>query len=211
MPAHLDHFLAELKGLKNDEALLDFCRKRLLHGTPFVFQGREDAYYEFRKRIAEKYSIGYEAVVVTGSGKLGFSPHKKTEFSIESDIDVAITSTELFEEFLEQTREYQMNLRDSRETVTSRELEMYHQYLEYIAIGWIRPDKLPNSFRVNELRTDWFEFFKSISYGRSEVGNYKVTAGVFRSTRHLELYTLSGIKKVHQSLILDQDNHEQTD
>ena len=167
---------------------------------PFVFREKDDDYYEFRKRIAEKFSVGYQDVAITGSGKLGFSPHKRTVFSLESDIDIAITSTLLFEAFMEQTREYQMNLRDSRQAVSSRELELYHEYLEYTAIGWIRPDKLPLSFQVNQLKDNWFEFFKSISYGRSEVGNYKIAAGVFRTERHLELYTLSGIKKVHQSL-----------
>lgn len=35
-----------------------------------------------------------------------------------------------------------------------------------------------------------------MSYGKSEVGNYKVNAGVFKDYRHLEAYTVSGIKAV---------------
>jgi predicted nucleotidyltransferase len=202
MQSPLNSFNSELKSLESDQQILDFCRKRVLHGTPYIFKDKEEEYYEFRKRIAFKYSIRYDEVVITGSAKLGFSPRKKTIFSLDSDIDVAIKSTALFEHFLEETREYQMNLRDSRKPITELELSSYHKYLEYIAIGWIRPDKLPLALRQGQSKRDWFDFFNSISYNKSEVGNYKVSAGVFRSANHLELYIFSGIKKLHQELTL---------
>lgn len=44
-------FLTNLAGLQDDEALLDFCRKYNLHGTPKIFEGAEDKYYDFRKFI----------------------------------------------------------------------------------------------------------------------------------------------------------------
>ncbi|WP_308255042.1 hypothetical protein [Geminocystis sp. GBBB08] len=64
------------------------------------------------------------------------------------------------------------------------------------AIGWIRPDKLPLSFGVDILKQEWFDFFKSISYGKSEIGNYKVSAGVFKSYSHFEKYTISSLKQI---------------
>ena len=81
--------------------------------------------------------------------------------------------------------EYQLELRENRKVVSERELGGYHQFLEYGAMGWMRPDLLPTSFRVKDLKDGWFEFFKSISYGSSAVGNYKVNAGVFKSHSHL--------------------------
>jgi hypothetical protein len=121
-------------------------------------------------------------------------------FSLDSDIDVALVSEKLFEEFIEIARCYQMQLRGSRRSVTEYEQRMYHEFLEYSVLGWIRPDKLPTSFQVILAKDGWFEFFKSLSYGRSEVGNYKVNGGVFRSYRHLELYTISGIQAVRETL-----------
>ncbi len=47
---------------------------------------------------------------------------------------------------------------------------------------------------------NWFDFFSSLSYGKSEVGNYKVTAGVFKSYQHLEKYTLSGLRSLKTKL-----------
>lgn len=189
-------FLASLAATADENALLDFCRRHSLHGTPVVFGGKEDDYYEFRKRIANKFDISFHEVFITGSAKLGFSPHKEKQFDYESDIDVAIISSSLYERIMGYIHDYQMELRENRKAVSYEELKGYHRFLEYGAIGWMRPDLLPTSFRVRELKSDWFDFFDSISYGKSEVGNYKVTAGAFKSYAHLERYTLSGLRSL---------------
>lgn len=80
---------------------------------------------------------------------------------------------------------------------------MYHEFLEYVALGWIRPDKLPVSFQMRAFKDNWFEFFRSISNGKSEIGNYQVNAGVFKSYNHLERYTLSGIKDLKDTSFKD--------
>lgn len=97
---------------------------------------------------------------------------------------------------------YQMSFRKARTVVRQSELEMYHQFLEYVALGWIRPDKLPISFQMKTFKNDWFDFFQSMSYGKSEVGNYKVNAGVFKSYEHLEDYIVSGLIDIRKSRIL---------
>ncbi|TON84954.1 hypothetical protein CGH47_24325, partial [Vibrio parahaemolyticus] len=66
------------------------------------------------------------------------------------------------------------------------------------ALGWVRPDKLPVSFQMGSVKSDWFDFFNTLSYGRSEVGNYKVSAGVFKSYQHLENYIVSGLIDVQK-------------
>ena len=202
----MEEFLNRLSEIDTEDALLDFCRKSVLHGTPSIFQNREDDFYDFQKRIAENFGISFHEVYITGSAKLGFSPHKRTTFSLESDIDVAIVSQQLFDEIMESIRLYQMMLRGSRLSVTEREVKTYHKFLEYGAIGWMRPDLLPISFRVKEIKDKWFEFFDSISYGNSEVGNYKVTAGVFKTYKHLENYTFSGLESLKTVLKVEKDN-----
>jgi len=192
----MERFLQALAETQDDNALLDFCRRYSLHGTPVVFDGKEDDYYEFRKRIANKFEISFHEVFITGSAKLGFSPHKGKPFDYESDIDVAIISSLLYERVMGSIHDYQMALRENRKAVSCDELKGYHRFLEYGAIGWMRPDLLPNSFRVQELKRDWFDFFDSISHGKSEVGNYKVTAGAFKSYSHLERYIISGLRSL---------------
>lgn len=190
----METFFSTLEATTDEDALLDFCRRRNLHGTPAVFEGREDAYYEFRKRIATQFSINFHEVFITGSAKLGFSPYKMKAFDYDSDIDIAIISSELYDRIMAYIHDYQMELRENRKAVSADEINGYHKFLEYGAIGWMRPDLLPTSFRVAELKRAWFDFFDSISYGKSEVGNYKVSAGAFKSYSHLERYTLRGLR-----------------
>lgn len=171
-----------------------------MHGIPVIFSGREDDYYEFRKRMAVKFGINHHEIFITGSAKLGFSPQKKKLFDFDSDIDVALISEKLYDRIMSYIHHYQMELRENRKAVSSLEIRDYHKFLEYGAIGWMRPDLLPTSFRVSELKSDWFDFFDSISYGKSEVGNYKVTAGAFKSYEHLERYTLSGYRSLRTKL-----------
>ncbi|HYG88902.1 MAG TPA: hypothetical protein VD978_21885 [Azospirillum sp.] len=203
MTMELNDFLNDLNTADDEVEIIDLCRRTVLHGTPVVFHGKEDDFYSFRKRTAERFGVSFYEVYIVGSAKLGFSPYKRKPFDLDSDIDVAIVSNNLFEEILDEIYKYQMELRASRKAVTREEMKMYHEFLEYVAIGWMRPDKLPLSFRVGELKSDWFRFFLSISNGKSEVGNYKVTAGVFKSYRHLELYTLSCLRTLKKSLSLE--------
>lgn len=197
-------FQALLKGCATDASLLDFCRRTVLHGTPAVFSGREDDFYSFRKKIAEKFEVSFHEVYIVGSAKMGFSPFKEYKaFDLDSDIDVSIVSNSLFERFMYQIRNFQREYREARHVVTKRELQTYHKFLEYTALGWVRPDKLPVSFQIKELKSDFFEFFDALSYGKSEVGNYKVSAGVFKNYKYLELYILDGIKKAQNNLLVE--------
>ncbi len=178
----------------NDEELLDFCRKHIVHGTPAIFIKREDDYYEFRKKISENFEILFQDVFITGSAKLGFSPIKDKTFDYDSDVDVVIISQELFDRIMALISDFQMEVRKNRMAVTEGEMEMYHKFLEYVALGWIRPDKLPTSFKMSKIKDEWFEFFRTLSNGKSEVGNYKVNAGIFKSYIHFERYIFDGIK-----------------
>lgn len=193
---NLEEFKVELDSKKTNEDLLDFCRKHVLHGTPYVFNGRDDDFYEFRKRIANKFNIPFHEIYITGSAKLGYSPFKNKDFDYDSDIDVAIISPSLFETIMKSISQYQVRFRKARAVVRERELAMYHEFLEYVALGWIRPDKLPISFQMRTFKNDWFEFFQEISNGKSEVGNYKVNAGVFQSYEHLEDYIVGGLNDI---------------
>jgi hypothetical protein len=199
----MQEFLKNLAQADTDESLLDFCRRTSLHGTPFVFLGREDAYYNFRKKIAQKFDISFHEIFITGSGKLGFSPRKNKAFDYDSDIDVALVSSDLYDKIMSYIHGYQMELRENRKAVSYGEIEKYHKFLEYGAIGWMRPDLLPTSFRIKDIKSDWFDFFDSISNGKSEVGNYKVTAGAFKSYAHLERYTLSGLRSVRSKIQME--------
>ena len=127
-------FVAALREV-SEEDILNFTRKYVIHGTPYIFKDKENEYYDFRKRISEKWNVSFHEVFITGSAKLGYS------------------------------------------------YELLRNY--------------------KHLRNEWFDFFKSISNGKSEVGNYKVTAGVYKSYKHLENYVFYGVRDKYSMIKLE--------
>ncbi|WP_262404384.1 hypothetical protein [Aggregatibacter actinomycetemcomitans] len=155
-------FLATLRELASEEDILNFTRKYVIHGTPYIFKDKENEYYDFRKRISEKWNVSFHEVFITGSAKLGYSYYKDKNFDEDSDIDVAIVSSELFNEIMLTIEDFQWKIRRKSIYLDMTQLEKYHIFLKYLAIGWIRPDKLPNELLRNDklLKEEWFDFLK---------------------------------------------------
>jgi len=184
----------------DEDDLLHFVRKRVFHGIPKVFEERQDDYFEFRNRIANKFEVKYHEVLIVGSAKLGFSYYKEKDFDYDSDIDVAIVNNRLFDEFFSRITTFQYNLDNSFTSITNKQSDRYFRFLKYFVKGWMRPDLLPQTFKMDLIKDEWFEFFKSISFGKSEVGNYKVNAGLFKSFENLERYQLIGMQEYKKKL-----------
>lgn len=62
--------------------------------------------------------------------------------------------------------------------------------------GWMRPDKLPVSIQNETIKDDWFNYFRSISNGKSSVGNYSVSGGLFKNYFYLEKYYTESLYKI---------------
>jgi predicted nucleotidyltransferase len=199
-----EEFNKALMALSSKEEVLIFARKQIIHGIPFVFNERQDHYFDFRNRISTEYKIGYYEVYVVGSAKLGFSFIKNTNFNMESDIDVAIVNENLFDYFLTKISEFQYQLDKARKPFYGDERDKYSKFLEYIAKGWMRPDLLPISFGIKELKDDWFNFFRSISYNATEVGNHKVNAGLYKNYSYLERYYVNNLVEIQNKLLIGE-------
>ena len=175
---------------------IDLARKYIIHGIPFVFLENPDAYYEFRKKIANHFNISYRDVYIVGSAKLGYSYKKKTKFSLNSDIDVAIVNKELFEQYQQTICDFQYDLDNCCIQITYKESLKYFEFLRYLSKGWLRPDKLPFKGSLENRRNEWFDYFKTLSYGNSEVGNYKVSAGLYKDYYSLEKYIVNSFNPI---------------
>ena len=144
-----------------------------------------------KKTLAEKFGIQATEINlwIVGSAKLGFSIHRKIThdgsiypryrpFGVNSDIDVAVVSTPIFEQIW-------ANLSLHAHS---------HTYLpwnsgrlgDYLICGWWRPDHFPMGFRLSKC-DDWRDCFYMLSrdyrYGRK-----KVRGGLFYSIDHLRQY-----------------------
>ena len=179
---------------------LNFIKKYFFHGIPYVFRDNEEDYFEFRNRIANHFKIGFHEVLIVGSGKFGFSYHKDKPFNYDSDIDVAIVNEKLFEKYYAQICDYQYELDRKYKTIDRYEMSKYSSFLQYLVKGWMRPDKLPTSFKVHLLKKEWFNFFNSMSHNKSEVGNYQVTGALYKNYEYLEKYYVENIDKYYSAL-----------
>lgn len=191
-----EELLEKISNASSNEDFLRIVRKYLIHGVPFVFKDNPELYYDFREQIARHWNVGFQEVLIMGSGKLGYSYHKNSKFSFESDIDVAIVNPRLFEDFYKAIKDFQYRKDQGIEILTSHEEKEYNEFLAYMIKGWMRPDKLPMKISGKLSKQEWFNYFKSISYENNLAGNYKVSAGLFKNFDYMEYYYLNSLKKL---------------
>lgn len=201
-----EEFDGLLLNTKSPQDRLNFIKKYFFHGVPYVFKDNEEDYFEFRNRIANHFKIGFHEVLIVGSGKFGFSYYKDKLFNYDSDIDVAIVNERLFEDYYARICDYQYELDMKYKTIDQEEKRRYASFLQYLIKGWMRPDKLPTSFKVDLLKKEWFNFFSSISNDKSEVGNYQVSGALYKNYEYLEKYYVVNIEKYYNSLLIDKAN-----
>lgn len=197
----LEEFKEELNAISTEIERTTFVQKNFFNGTPFIFRERDGDYYNFSKRIADQFKIRYTDINIVGSSRFGFSPYRFTEFSFESDIDVTICNETLFEQYFELISDYTYQLRYREILLRKEQYNQYIKFLKYFSTGWMRPDLLPsNTVEFVEIRERWDDFFKTISYGKSEVGNYKVKAGLFKNQAYAEKYYKSSIVQLQKEI-----------
>jgi len=119
--------------------------------------------------------------VFVGSANLGFSLVEKRDrpryrpFTSDSDIDIAVIDTALFDQVWEE-----MFLR----FIADRPWHDAQQFQKYFFRGWIRPDKLPFD---STFRSRWFDFFRII--GRTHFDSaHSVSCGLYKSRVFLKEY-----------------------
>lgn len=127
-----EELLEKISNASSNEDFLRIVRKYLIHGVPFVFKDNPELYYDFREQIARHWNVGFQEVLIMGSGKLGYSYHKNSKFSFESDIDVAIVNPRLFEDFYKAIKDFQYRKDQGKEILTSHEEKEYNEFLAYM-------------------------------------------------------------------------------
>ncbi|MCY4402480.1 MAG: hypothetical protein OXD54_07885 [Candidatus Poribacteria bacterium] len=175
-----DEVKKRLKEFKTDLNILtpiQIVRKHIIFGECCELS-RQD-YFDLRSEVAKYFGLHPNEVLVVGSAKLGFSiaPDKQYDlFSDKSDIDIALVSSTLFDEYWNQVFSYKRinpywNERD---------------FINYLFQGWIRPDKFPRS-KMFPSGKDWWIFFQSIT-SSGKYGKYKIRGGLYQSYFFLENY-----------------------
>lgn len=139
-----------------------------------------DEYFALKQQVAQNFKIHPAEVIVIGSAKLGFSiasAKRYREFGNSSDIDVALCSRPLFDEFWRDVFDY---------WARGEQWAELGEFRKYLFRGWMRPDKLPpsNSFTRSK---EWWEFFRNLTATRS-FGPCKITGALYSDWHYLEAY-----------------------
>jgi hypothetical protein len=191
----IERFKSTLEGHEHEKIIV---QKYIVHGTPYIFKDDDDKYFDLKREVAAYFSEEYNTsehytnIHMIGSAKLGFSiaPNKLWKpFTLESDIDIVVVSPKLFEKLWESIHEFNISL-ISR---TDREDKIYQNFLKYFFKGWIRPDLFPFEYPA---KTQWFEFFKSISY--KKYGPQKIACALYHSFNFFEKYHVENVSKLRR-------------
>lgn len=182
----------EFKNKLRDEVISDIeiVQGYITHGRAFVFEDDDEKYFKLKRMVAQKFGLNPQDVIMIGSAKLGFSisPLKRWQpFRDESDIDMVIISSDIFDRFWRELYDFNIKLTDR----TVKEEKQYYSFLDYFFKGWLRPDVFPFSYVG---RNEWLGFFKSISYG--EFGDHKISGAVFRDWGFYEAYHTGNIREI---------------
>lgn len=170
----LEAFKTDLSSLSS----IQMIRKYILNGSCHILN--DDQHFRLKEQICEHFRVEYNSVILVGSGKLGFSikaDKRFLPFGEDSDIDVAVVSTELFQKVWEEVYLYKKSGAYWPNSGT---------FFRYLSEGWIRPDKLPSSDYFAFTAT-WWNFFNDITASK-RYGAFKVRAGLYHSMFFLQEY-----------------------
>lgn len=193
--------ISEFKLSLTSQGVKETIRRHITTGDPFALTG--DQYHKLRASISDRFGLHPSAIVVVGSCKLGFSLKRKkhgrfTPIGKEADIDIAVISDSLFDDYWE--RVFEVVGTERNWTMDASEGRKFSRDLFN---GWVSPDKLPNLPRFANAR-DWAEFFDSFGKMRT-FGFRRVSARLYRSWSRLEGYQAIHVTECRAEL---EANHE---
>jgi hypothetical protein len=148
-----------------------------------------DSHMLLKETVAKHFAVPSMEINIVGSAKLGFtiSPEnpRYRAFGDDSDIDIAIVSSQLFDTYWEATYELGTD---------GGILPWLGQFRRYLYRGWIRPDLWPRDISFS-IATEWWDFFRDLSTS-GEFDNLKIRGGLYRTWSFLESYQAEAVEKL---------------
>lgn len=186
MEEHIENFKCDFNVLSP----IEIVRKRIIFGNCVILD--DNSYLSLRNKIADRFDLHPNEIIVVGSTKLGFSiaPHKRYKsFGDTSDIDVAVVSSDLFDKVWFSVYEA---------SLIKKNWFKGEDFKNYLFQGWIRPDLFPPSSRFR-FRDEWWEFFRLLTQS-GEFGPYKIAGGIYKSWLFLENYQTNAVNDCINSI-----------
>jgi hypothetical protein len=163
------------------------ARRLFLYDFSQVFFAEQDRGFSILNSICERFNVPFSAVQVVGSAHTGYSYFSQADFKPgESDLDVAIVSSNLFQHYSQEvywlTRRYSDLSRFSRKGGIS----VAQDFRNYLSSGYFRPDLMPEC----PLKADWWGFFNRLSNKHIDLFR-NINAGIYLSEAFFEMKNAS--------------------
>jgi hypothetical protein len=188
-----DEFIQSLKTEQPEK----FLEQNLLRRSPIVFQGNEEEYFSWRTKLSSLIDVDPSCIMLVGSSAVGFSlnPYKNyKKFSDESDIDVAVVSSQYF---VVAWRYLRMNLKPSLNLdYKTRSAWIEHQK-SYVYWGTIAADKL---LGVLPFGKEWLAATTALA-SVNPTCNRDIKLRIYYDHDSFRSYQLRGIKNLRDSLL----------
>lgn len=168
----------------------EIVRQVYISYPTYVFKEAEAASmgYAISNEISNFFNISLSDVQIVGSAKTGKSYFKNKDFEPgESDLDIAIISSQLFLTYMEISFVKTKGYTDLKDFKNGRD---YRKFKDYLSRGIFRPDLMP---RCTE-RMQWFKFFSSLSNQYYKVFK-DINAGIYISQSFFEFKQIEGFQK----------------
>lgn len=195
----LDNIKNDIKTLSEKEFLIKYLLKsNNWYFSEYQNESEQHAIQQMEtlKEILNKnIGVAFHNVLMVGSGKIGYSlaPNKDfkkfDEGDDDSDLDIAIISSKLFE-FIWEKIKIEYSIRYTRQ---------YNQIASSIFRGFINER---NFIGIDDVRAIWN---KKIDNANKEIQKklsiyHQVNYRIYRSWEDLELYHINGIRKLKKDI-----------
>lgn len=175
-------------------------QKYLIEGPIIFFKSNKNEEYMFKKEFADCLRVHIRDIAIIGSAKLGFSlkpdmvtnKYNFSAFSEDSDIDIAIISSDLFD--FQLFSMYRFTNGYSKIFDHFDTDDDLNTLARYMIKGWLRPDKLPKRYYINY-------DFNALRDNYRKTYNRKFNIGIYKSWYYFESYHKSNIMKIKTNLL----------
>jgi hypothetical protein len=190
---------------RSDLELLGPCLREEI--IPYAFDPNPSTWSAFRAELALGLGVAEADIVIIGSARLGLSmkPRAKLrKFSDQSDIDVVVVNSSLFDRIWVDL----LHAVYPRPPLTDRLGGWLNARRKELYTGWILPLEIhvdkkivgPRAQPILDIQANWFSTFKKVS--RHPPRRHEdVTGRLYRTWEHAELYHLHSISALRRDLV----------
>lgn len=187
-----------LKRIKDDLIAISpavFASKWIMERTPYIFQGKEIEYYEWKHKMASGIQVDARDIIITGTACLGYSlnPNKNfKKFNDKSDIDVGIISNYYFDIAWHELRNQKYYKLDNH---MKRAVEDHKNRLIYW--GTIATDKI---LPILSFGKRWNEVVVQLKC-KPPINGRDINYRIYKDNQSFRDYQINGIKECQEIIL----------